>query len=155
MPEGEKGFTLIEILITLAIIGIVMLPVSMVFYWGYSNYYFENDDMNTVQRAREAMDAIMEDLRRNDSPSVNVIDGGNTLFINKDLVYTYSAKDKELLKNGISIFGGENRACVNYFKAAEIKPDGYDSNLIDITIKIKVGKSEEITLQNNYRKKTG
>jgi hypothetical protein len=42
---------------------------------------------------------------------------------------------------------------VTDFTVQETKPSGYDSSLIKINVTIKIGKSEEISLEGSYRRK--
>lgn len=151
--RSTKGMTLIELIVSLSIMGIILAPISLVFYSGYGNFYNENDDMINIDKSREVMDSIITDLRMNESPSVAVSDEGNTLFIKEDLIYTYSPDEKMLLKNGIPVFPDEVNASMNHFKVEEVKHSDYDSSLINIAFTLKVGRSEEITLQNSFRRK--
>jgi hypothetical protein len=48
----------------------------------------------------------------------------------------------------------QDQLIINDFHVEEIKPENYDSSLISISLKIKVGKGEEIVLENSYRRKT-
>ncbi len=151
--RGRKGLTLVEVMMSLTIMGIILVPISLTFYSGYSNYYYENDDMINIQKTREVMDNIISDLRMNESSFTEVTDEGNTLFIKEGLFYTYSPGDKMIFKNGIPIFENAGDISINYFKFEETMPADYDSSLINVTLKMKVRRSEEITLQNSYRRK--
>ena len=151
--HGRKGLTLIELIVSLSIIGIILAPISLIFYSGYGNFYYENDDMINIEKSREVMDNMVTDLRMNESPSITVSDEGNTLFIKEDLVYTYSQDGKMLLKNGIPVLPEGEKASMSSFKVEEVKPSDYDSKLINITFTLKVGRSREITLQNSFRRK--
>lgn len=153
MPKGRKGLTLAEVLVVLAIMGVVLAPISMIFYTGYSNYYYENDDMISIQKSREVMDAIIEGLRMHDNISTTVTDEGRTLYIKEGLVFNYIPVTKMLYKNGIPLFMEQDRVSINDFHVEEIKPESYDNSLITVELKIKAGNSEEIVLKNSYRRK--
>lgn len=153
--RSRKGLTLIELIVSLSIMGIILAPISLIFYSGYSNFYYENDDMINIEKSREIMDNIITDLRMNESPSIAVSDEGNTLFIKEDLVYKYSPEGKMLFKNGIPVIPEGEKANMSRFKVEEVKPSDYDNKLINITFTLKVGRSREITLQNSFRRKSG
>jgi prepilin-type N-terminal cleavage/methylation domain-containing protein len=154
MPQRKKGLTLVEMLVALAIMGVLLVPVSMIFYSGYSNYYNENDDMISIQKSREVMDSIIEDLRMYENISTTVMDEGSTLYIKEGMVFNYIPAKKMLYKNGAPLFMEQDQLIINDFHVEEIKPENYDSSLISISLKIKVGKGEEIVLENSYRRKT-
>jgi prepilin-type N-terminal cleavage/methylation domain-containing protein len=60
---GQKGTTLTELIVALAILGIILSPISLVLYLGYKDFYSENNNMNAQQNAKEVLDKILEDLR--------------------------------------------------------------------------------------------
>jgi prepilin-type N-terminal cleavage/methylation domain-containing protein len=154
MPKRKKGLTLVEMLVALAIMGVLLVPVSMIFYSGYSNYYNENDDMISIQKSREVMDSIIEGLRMYENISTTVMDEGSTLYIKEGLVFNYIPAKKMLYKNGTPLFMEQDPLIINDFHVEEIKPENYDSTLISISLRIKLGKGEEIVLENSYRRKT-
>lgn len=59
----RKGITLIEILITLAILGIVIQIIYSIFFVGNKSFYIGKNKAFTQQDARIASDCIMKELR--------------------------------------------------------------------------------------------
>jgi prepilin-type N-terminal cleavage/methylation domain-containing protein len=163
MLHVRKGTSLVELLVSIAILGVIMVPISTVLYQGFRSYYVESDIMISTQKAREVMDKIIEDIRMNDSPDINIEDSGRTLNIVKDnplkedLVYklTTIAGNSVLLRNSELVFKPEDNIILLEFNAKNERPMDYDSQIIKITLGIKVGKSDPVTLESSYRRKTG
>ena len=59
----EKGFTLVELLVTLAIIGFVITAVYTFYLSGLSGWKRSTDRLEYQQNARIAMDKMVRDLR--------------------------------------------------------------------------------------------
>lgn len=163
MLHLRKGATLVELLISIAILGVVMVPISTVLYSGFSNYYVESDILIATQKAREVMDMIVEDIRMNDNPDISIEDSGKTLNIVKDdpvkedIVYKLGtiSGNQTLIRNAETVFKPEDNIILMDFSVQNEKPLGYDSHIIKITLGIKVGKSDTVMLQSSYRRKTG
>ena len=56
--NGKKGFTLVEILISLLILGVVMSAVVTLFFSVFESYQFHQDIMEAKQRGQIALSAI-------------------------------------------------------------------------------------------------
>ncbi|HBF39844.1 MAG TPA: hypothetical protein DDW50_21360 [Firmicutes bacterium] len=59
---SEKGFTLVELLISLAILGIVVLASTGVLHMASQSNQTVITDISQVKQAREAIDAIMDEI---------------------------------------------------------------------------------------------
>ncbi|MFZ5989585.1 MAG: type II secretion system protein [Bacillota bacterium] len=158
---GKKGATLTELMASLAILSIILAPISLVFYLGYKNFFFENDVMAAQQRAKEVLDMINSDLRmfENEYTEVDNITKSSVIikdavhFPGEELIYTYSPDQKKIFKNGIAVFNEDEEVEVTGFEIEEVKPSDYDSSLININITVKVGKSDMVNLQSGFRRK--
>ncbi len=164
MLLGKKGTSLVELLISIAILGVIMVPISTVLYQGFKNYFVENDMLIATQRAREAMDKLIEDIRMNDSSNISIEDSGKILNIVKgdpikeDLIYELETVGgiNVLLRNTQNVFKPEENISILEFKAQiQEKTVDYDSQIIKVILGIKVGKSDPVTLEGSYRRKTG
>jgi prepilin-type N-terminal cleavage/methylation domain-containing protein len=58
----EKGFTLVELLISLAILGIIVLALTAVLHTASQSNQIITTDMNQVKQARKAIDAVMDEI---------------------------------------------------------------------------------------------
>lgn len=157
---GNKGVTLTELMAALAILGIILVPISFVFYTGYNNYFIENDEMTAQQKAKEALEMIILDLRMYeneytavDSVAKSLMIKDSTNFPGEEIVYIYQPDEKKIYKNGAALFDEVEAMEVTGFEVEEIKPSDYDSSLINISIAVKTGRSETINLSGTFRRK--
>jgi prepilin-type N-terminal cleavage/methylation domain-containing protein len=162
--KNNRGITLTEMLVAIAIMCMIATPISFILLQGYRNFSEDNGTMTAQGAARSAIDGILNDLRKNDNKSVSVSteqSAGGTieiLHINDSLQYTYSTIDKKLLKNGTSIFQEDEGVELVDFYIKEVRPEdraveGYDSSLIDIRVSVKVRLGQAVTLEDSYRRK--
>ncbi len=158
MIRNRKGVTLVELMTAVAIMMVVMLPVSLVFNTGNKTYYIENDTMAAQEEAREAMDEIIESLRENDSQDITIGSKDDDGFSNELIIdngYLKYTKEGNTIKKKNPTSGDESDIC-SYVKTFKVKEDtgSYDTKLIEIEIKTQIGKGREIVLQNSYRIKS-
>jgi prepilin-type N-terminal cleavage/methylation domain-containing protein len=69
---GKKGVTLVEVIAAITILGIILTPLTSIFYMGYKNYFVENDRMTAQQSAKEVIDTIIGDLRLYENENTEV-----------------------------------------------------------------------------------
>lgn len=60
---GQKGFTLIEMIMSLVLLGIVAITAGMLIYQGTRSYETLSDQKETAQQARLALERISRELR--------------------------------------------------------------------------------------------
>lgn len=157
---GKKGLTLVEVIASLAILGIIMTPLTSIFYMGYKNYFVENDRMTAQQTAKEVVGRIIDDLRAYENEYTEAdTSSGKTLTIKDSvnfpedtIVYTFEENQKMVFRNGTPLI--DNPAVlITGFLVQETIPSGFDSYMIKISVTVKTGKSEEINLEGSYRRK--
>ena len=103
-PERKKqyGFTIIEVMLSLAILAILMTAVAFAFDASVTNYQTNKGIYQTVNTARQALLRITNDLRS--AQAVALIGGGdpdNTQIslvtnIGTDITYRYDSTDSTL-----------------------------------------------------------
>lgn len=171
---NNRGFTLTELIMTIAVLGVIMVPVSLVLIQGYQSYYVESDSMDAQREAREIMygdgvtsHGIIGVLRENDGSAVNVQDykdqngndtgETNVMSINGN-IYTFDANVTTLQISG-AISGSYGN--VTAFKVGIITKgtqDGngntYDNNMVNVSVSVKIGRGREITVKSSYGDKT-
>lgn len=157
---GKKGLTLVEVIASLVILGIIMTPLTSIFYMGYKNYFVENDRMIAQQTAKEVLGSIIDDLRayENENTKVDTITGKTLTikdsinFPGDEIVYTYDENQNMVFRNATPQL--DNTAIlITGFSVQESIPLGFDSQVIKINVTVKTGKSEEINLEGSYRRK--
>lgn len=74
--RSEKGLTLVEVIAAITIMGIIMIPISLIFTTAYTNFTNESDKVAAQQAARAVLYGkginsygVMGDLERSDASS--------------------------------------------------------------------------------------
>lgn len=150
----RKGMTLVELIAAMTILGIILTPLTGIFYFGYRNYFVENDRMTAQQSAKEVVNIIINDLRAHENQFTQ-IDEDNSLKMqdsDSEIVYFFDEEHKAILRNGISIIESSDVLITN-FSIKEIEQMEYDSNLIKIVVTAQKGKSDDISIEGVYRRK--
>lgn len=62
MPRSERGFTLVEMIVTTAIVGLLALGMISFYLWGVHSWQKNICRMDEQQSARIAMDQLVRDL---------------------------------------------------------------------------------------------
>ncbi len=84
--RGADGYTLIELLLSLTIVGLLAASVYACFFCGIRSWQLGAARMEHQQNSRIAMDKIVRELRY--AGSVEVLDGGN------EICFTYNGDRK-------------------------------------------------------------
>jgi prepilin-type N-terminal cleavage/methylation domain-containing protein len=100
--KHQKAFTLVELLLSLAIFGMLMAAVAVAFDASVKNYQDNQGIYRTVNTARQTLLRLTNDVRTAESVAVVGTDGDpdNTQLTlrtaNQDITYRYDATDKIL-----------------------------------------------------------
>jgi len=94
----ERGFTIAELLIALAITGMLLVAIAVAFNASITNYRENEDIFKTINNARQALSRITTDLRTGHSFKLDDPDYKCTFFNagNEDITYDYRSADKNL-----------------------------------------------------------
>lgn len=95
--KNKKGFTLIELVITLAILGIVLPVIFSPVFFSFKNFDTQNEKTNIISDTRAVMDYLTREIRKSDQ--VTVDDNKITITIGTDLVI-YEEDNGDLKKDG-------------------------------------------------------
>lgn len=175
MIKSEKGFTLIELVATLALLSIVIVPISAVFIQGTRGYDTENRAAIQQDTVREAMNDIMIELGQHEFESktydvdkdlLSILDGttkvkvgvsGNTQLTlkdtTKDIKYSW-ANGQQILNKTISPNTDPTKTWENItgFSVSEVLNG--DSGIVTVEITSQIGTNKEFKLRNSYRRKS-
>jgi prepilin-type N-terminal cleavage/methylation domain-containing protein len=77
----RKGFTLVEILVVLAISGIIVTTAYTFLLSNQSAYFSVMSKIDAQKDARYAMDNVIENIRRSDQKQLQTIENGNNLSL--------------------------------------------------------------------------
>ena len=104
---SQKGFTLVELIVTIVLVGIIGVFTTLFVYTGLNGYLTARDTSEAALRAQIALDRLSVELR-----DINIIDTG-TYAANSRMDYTSRTLtgDRQILfSNGvISVNGGNGQ----------------------------------------------
>lgn len=148
----NRGFTLIEVMVTIAIFIIIITPMTVLTITMYKTFNSQNLDVNCQSKAREIMTMIIEDLRRYEDANTAVtttVVTNDTLnvgtYYGNTVKYVYSTPKLERFSgsNITTSWGGSNEIITATFSQTT-------NTIISITITYKYYNSGTVTLTNKY-----
>lgn len=93
--KDEKGFTLVELLASLALLSIVILLVGSVHLFGQKQFQAQSYSANQANDVAYSLNMLSRELRR--AESVKVEEG--IYNIDNNSYYKFNSKDHELIKD--------------------------------------------------------
>ncbi len=171
--KETKGATLTEVIITVAILMIIMAPISLIFITSYTSYINENDKATAQQSAREILYGnsinsygILSDLERSGAMSKDIyIDGvtddidvsGTSLLIKnitsgEEKKYIFEPGEKGKLTNGAGVIYNDPSVIVDAFVVQKLKRNSEnDCDSLKILIEVHCGNSGKVSYESTYR----
>jgi prepilin-type N-terminal cleavage/methylation domain-containing protein len=163
--KSNKGISLVEVIVTVAIIGIIMAPISLVFITSYTNFINESDKAAAEQFAREVLYGngitsygVIGDLERSDAKASDIIlEGGTTTSSSISIPYKYldEHNNEHAIIKKYSLDSGRNilnysdvSSSGDYFKG-EKSTSGKEVKIIDFVAGIKAKGSEINSIKTN------
>ncbi|MDI3311323.1 MAG: prepilin-type N-terminal cleavage/methylation domain-containing protein [Thermoanaerobacterium sp.] len=132
--KDDKGFTLVELLVTLALLGLVISIYSLLYYSGYNSYKDTQNNIDIEQNVRYAMNYIVNQIDKGPS-SINIIDNGHGLVIDSTYIQFDTVNNK--------LYLDQNRG-------HEIA-----TNIVEFNVNLKSGNMLNIELVGQNRDGTG
>jgi len=159
--KNNKGFSLIEMMIVVAILGIIILGLVTFFTGGTKSWVAGQSQLKAQREARQAMDRMVKEIREarsiNNSSTLSSI-SFNSPF-NGDITYNYNSGDKKVYrqKSGNSSIVIDNVLVfeVTYWNSNEIeKTPSSESNEIskvhiDLQVDVDDDGNPDITLNTD------
>lgn len=133
--KSVRGFTLIELVIVLGLIGIVLSMIFSPIIFSYKNFNIQNQRINIISDARTTMDYLTRQIRK--SNEVDIIN--NNMIIDSS---TYKLQDRTLFKDDKKVIEGIDE--LNITKVDE-------TINIEIIIKDSSGKDYRLSSIINIR----
>ena len=154
--RDQRGLTLVELLVTTAVIGLVMAGVFVLQRGGMQAYLFGSNRVETQQKARGALDLMTSELRQ--AVSVSTLASGTDItFVWKDagnvshtIRYALSGTTLNRTYDGTAtpVIGGVHTFTMTYYSVYDVSTGTYTQttnvNLVRV-IKISIRtKTEEV-----------
>ncbi|WP_038267642.1 type II secretion system protein [Peptoclostridium litorale] len=99
--KKQVGFTLIELVVVIAVITALLIPLAGIFNAGYDTFYREDENVKITRCARTAMERTVEAIRKADALERTVKIDGETV---KEYYYDIEYVSESSIKvNGKSI----------------------------------------------------
>jgi prepilin-type N-terminal cleavage/methylation domain-containing protein len=98
MRNKEAGFTLIEIIVTLALVGILSVFVGLFLTSFLNSYFLVKNNSDTAMKAQMALDRISSELRNISPVSASVPSPVSVLTDNTLITYTNQAGSVRTIK---------------------------------------------------------
>jgi len=159
--KQQRGFSLIELMVVVVILGIIVLGLVTFFTGGVKSWVAGQSQLEAQRNARQAMDRMVREIREADSinsSSTPYIISFHTPF-NGNIIYNYNSGDKTIYrqKNGNStiLIADVLKFEVTYWNSSEVeKTPSSESDEISkvcIILEVDVDKDEnsDITLNSD------
>jgi prepilin-type N-terminal cleavage/methylation domain-containing protein len=131
--KNNKGFTLVELLVTLALLGIVISIYSSLYYSGYKSYKNTQGNIDIEQNVRYVMNYIINQIDKGPT-LINIIDNGHGLNIDGNYIQFDTINNK--------IYLDQNRGHEIATNISEFNVKLKNSNVLNIEI---VGQNKDGT----------
>ncbi len=134
--KNNKGFTLIELVLVLGLIGIVLSMIFSPIIFSVQNFGTQNEKASITSDLRTTMDHLTRQIRK--ANVVDVVDA-NTIEIDSKV---YTIQGRNLTKDGIVVISGIDKLIVNR-----------DGKGIKIKVVIMDSKGKEYSLSSIMNKR--
>ncbi len=132
--KNSKGLSLVELLVVLALLGIILLLVFSPFFFSHNSFGRESEKSNTISDARAAMDYLTREIRKADEIEIMDVDeieeGQEYLLMELEgSSYSFQPSEGAIYKDGVKAIQGLERV--------EISQEG---KRIELEISMQDGK---------------
>lgn len=133
--ENKKGFTLIELIIVVALIGVVLSTIFTPITFSLKNFNIQNEKSNTISNARTTMNFLTRQIKK--SNEIDVVN--NTIIMDSNI---YKLKDRTLFRDDKLVIEGIDELII----------DKVDKTIsIEIAVKDSQGKDYRLSSITNIR----
>ncbi len=138
MHNHNKGFTILEMLIALAVVGVIITMITIAIMFSISNFKLQSDEVNIQSNIVTAMECINRSIIKSSNIEIGGIDG--TVIVTDNEVYRL--EDGVLLRNNKKITSGID----------ELNIDRLDDEVnIEIAISDRKGRVHRLSSTINIR----
>jgi prepilin-type N-terminal cleavage/methylation domain-containing protein len=147
MTKSTVGFTVVELLIALAVVGILLAAVAVAFNASFTNYRENEDIFKSINKARQALFRITTQIRTADAVDPNAPDNECSFFTadEEDITYQYRSGDNKLYlitnSDAQEYVLCDNVTAMTFVKT--LTSDGADVKSVQISITVASGGAEK------------
>jgi len=142
----ERGFTIAEVLIVLAITGILLTAVAVAFNASIINYQQNEQMFKTINNARQALCRMTSQLRTGYAVEPNAPNNECTFRTadGSDITYQYSDPNLYVItnSNGNRYVLCENVTSMSFIKTPIFTADGWDCKSVQMSMTVQSGGSQ-------------
>lgn len=135
---NNKGFTLFEVIIVVALLGVVMLIIFSPISFSFKNFGKQNERASITSNAREAMDYLTRQIRK--ANQINIANENDKIIM--DAKEYYVDKGNLVAQNTDLI--GDVEVIIEGIDGLHVEKNG-DKITLKITIEDSKGKSHELS----------
>lgn len=109
--KNKEGFTLIELILVLALMGIVLSILFLPIISSFKNFNSQNEKANIISDSRSLMDYLTREIRKADPETVKIDDGSLKIDKKGSLMIglkSYELESGILSKDGVKVREGIN-----------------------------------------------
>jgi prepilin-type N-terminal cleavage/methylation domain-containing protein len=139
--KSAAGFTIAELLIALAVMGILLAAVAVAFNASFINYRENEDIFKSINKARQALSRMTSQIRTGDNFNPEDPNNRCSFFTadNEDITYEYRNADKKLY---LITNGNEYVLCNNVTSMSFIKNPTGDGDVKSVQISMTVASGD-------------
>ncbi len=139
--NNDRGVTLIELIMSIAIIGIVIIVIFSVLSFGVKSFTTQADSIEHQSNLRQTMSHITKEIRKADGVSKE----GSILKIEKGSIEDEYKLDGHILKKNTDQLAQD-------IQSFEVEIDGDKVKITIMSIQGKNGQNESLSSEINRRK---
>ena len=146
--KGSAGLTLVELVIVIAVMGIIILATTPFFKMHVKSYVSVSEGKDLMQSARIGFNRMIVEMRMIEAAIE--IDEGHSHKIQFDLPHqnniNYTFESGQLKREGIKLIHGVQSFVIRYYRAdgtLKNTPFSYDSDVWRIEVEMEVGDGED------------
>ena len=147
---NNKGFTLIELMVVVAILSIIILGLVSLFSGGVRSWVAGQNQLKAQREARQVMDRMVREIRE----ASYIDDGSSNIYTiefynpnrNKEIKYSYNEIDKEIKEGSTSLIKNVSSFSFSYYDNNGLVVDPPDRDRIS---SVKIYLEMDVDNDNN------
>ena len=150
--KNQKGFSLIEMMVVVVILGLIVLGLVTFFTGGAKSWVAGQSQLEAQRNARQAMDRVVREIREGKNVtsgsdgdtivvSIPALGGNTAYFVTFSLFGTTIQRDSNPLIDNVLTASGE--LIFKYYNSIGTEVTSPDSNVSKVHINLKVDVDED------------